>query len=435
MRRLIGTALIIGFAITWRPEAAAGQYSWSSFSFSAGIGFGVGLSYTTVDPWYQPAYDDLCWTYSYYDSYAYPCRRSYYDVGYSYDYGYYDHYHSRRFVSLSYGYVPSHFYYPSYWGYGWGYPYWGGSGRLSFGNLYAYNWFGYGNHRGGVYPGYRYGDYAYYNNRGPNTWVTPRSAVAGRRGAGGRAINGTGYKEFPRPNSAGRVATSRAGSASAGANAATRGGVSATPPRSAQRTATARRAAAPSTRSSASRAVGGRATGARPTASRARPSDAIRGRTDGRSSVSRSRPPVARAAPSRGATPSARTAPSTRRSSDSRPSSSSRSNLVDPNSATPAAPSRPSARPGARSASPSTRSATPDRSRTAPSRARPAPSSSARRAPSRPSPGLGAARSARPPTRSARPSASPREGLNNPHLGRNAIGCGSKIRFEDLSER
>ena len=28
-----------------------------------------------------------------------------------------------------------------------------------------------------------------------------------------------------------------------------------------------------------------------------------------------------------------------------------------------------------------------------------------------------------------------REGLNNPHLGRNAIGCGSKIRFEDLSER
>ncbi len=29
----------------------------------------------------------------------------------------------------------------------------------------------------------------------------------------------------------------------------------------------------------------------------------------------------------------------------------------------------------------------------------------------------------------------PKEGLNNPHLGRNAIGCGSKIRFEDLSER
>ena len=30
---------------------------------------------------------------------------------------------------------------------------------------------------------------------------------------------------------------------------------------------------------------------------------------------------------------------------------------------------------------------------------------------------------------------SSKEGLNNPHLGRNAIGCGSKIRFEDLSER
>ena len=28
-----------------------------------------------------------------------------------------------------------------------------------------------------------------------------------------------------------------------------------------------------------------------------------------------------------------------------------------------------------------------------------------------------------------------REGLNNPHLGRNAIGCGLKIRFEGLSER
>ena len=28
-----------------------------------------------------------------------------------------------------------------------------------------------------------------------------------------------------------------------------------------------------------------------------------------------------------------------------------------------------------------------------------------------------------------------KEGLNNPHLGRNAMGCGSKIRFEDLSER
>ena len=34
-----------------------------------------------------------------------------------------------------------------------------------------------------------------------------------------------------------------------------------------------------------------------------------------------------------------------------------------------------------------------------------------------------------------RAATSAREGLNNPHLGRNAIGCGSKIRFEDLSER
>ena len=37
--------------------------------------------------------------------------------------------------------------------------------------------------------------------------------------------------------------------------------------------------------------------------------------------------------------------------------------------------------------------------------------------------------------RRVRRTAGPKEGLNNPHLGRNAIGCGSKIRFEDLSER
>ena len=37
--------------------------------------------------------------------------------------------------------------------------------------------------------------------------------------------------------------------------------------------------------------------------------------------------------------------------------------------------------------------------------------------------------------RPAAPQSRAREGLNNPHLGRNAIGCGSKIRFEDLSER
>ena len=37
--------------------------------------------------------------------------------------------------------------------------------------------------------------------------------------------------------------------------------------------------------------------------------------------------------------------------------------------------------------------------------------------------------------RAGRAKMTPREGLNNPHLGRNVIGCGSKIRFEDLSER
>ncbi len=49
--KLMRTAFLIGLAVTWRPDAAAGQYSWSGFSVSLGFGtggagFGLGASYT-----------------------------------------------------------------------------------------------------------------------------------------------------------------------------------------------------------------------------------------------------------------------------------------------------------------------------------------------------------------------------------------------------
>ena len=59
MAKLMRTAFLIGLAVTWRPDAAAGQYSWSTFSVSAGLGtggFGVGASYAAVDPWYDSYY-------------------------------------------------------------------------------------------------------------------------------------------------------------------------------------------------------------------------------------------------------------------------------------------------------------------------------------------------------------------------------------------
>ena len=76
MRRLIGTALTLGFALVWRPDAAAGQYSWSNFSFSLGVGthgvgLGVGLSYSSVGCWYDIEYHDPCWDYTYYDWYSF----------------------------------------------------------------------------------------------------------------------------------------------------------------------------------------------------------------------------------------------------------------------------------------------------------------------------------------------------------------------------
>ena len=91
MAKLMRTALLIGLAVTWRPDAAAGQYSWSGFSVSLGLGgfgFGVGTSYAAVDPWYDVYYDDPCWDYDYYDLYWYDCpfefRRIHRRRGYSY---------------------------------------------------------------------------------------------------------------------------------------------------------------------------------------------------------------------------------------------------------------------------------------------------------------------------------------------------------------
>ena len=76
VRKLVATALILGFALVCRPDAAAGQYSWSNFSFSLGVGthgvgLGVGLSYSSVGSWYDIEYHDPCWDYTYYDWYSF----------------------------------------------------------------------------------------------------------------------------------------------------------------------------------------------------------------------------------------------------------------------------------------------------------------------------------------------------------------------------
>ena len=81
MAKLMRTAFLIGLAVTWRPDAAAGQYSWSHFSVSLGLGtgagFGVGAFYTAVEPWYDFYYEDPCWDYAYYELYWYECPLQY----------------------------------------------------------------------------------------------------------------------------------------------------------------------------------------------------------------------------------------------------------------------------------------------------------------------------------------------------------------------
>ena len=63
--KLMRTAFLIGLVATWRPGAAAAQYSWSNLSVSVGLGtgsarLGIGASYTAVDPLYDVYFDDPC---------------------------------------------------------------------------------------------------------------------------------------------------------------------------------------------------------------------------------------------------------------------------------------------------------------------------------------------------------------------------------------
>lgn len=121
MAKLMRTALLIGLAVTWRPDAAAGQYSWSGFSVSFGLGIGsagIGVGASYVDPWYSPHYPDPCWDYAYYEIYWYECPMG------SYRWPSYRPYYSSHFsISLSlglryrsgyYGYGPYRPHYPVY---------------------------------------------------------------------------------------------------------------------------------------------------------------------------------------------------------------------------------------------------------------------------------------------------------------------------------
>ena len=115
--KLMRTALLIGLAVTWRPDAAAGQYSWSGFSVSFGLGIGVvGVGASYVDPWYSPHYPDPCWDYAYYEIYWYECPMG------SYRWPSYRPYYSSHFsISLSFGFGYRSGYYPyrsGYYGYG-----------------------------------------------------------------------------------------------------------------------------------------------------------------------------------------------------------------------------------------------------------------------------------------------------------------------------
>ncbi len=134
MAKLMRTAFLIGLAVTWRPDAAAGQYSWSTFSVSAGLGtggFGVGASYAAVDPWYDSYYADPCWDYAYYELYWYECpvglhrypsRQSYYRpygyYGYPNRYSSHSHFSIGLSVNFGFGYRTGYYgYQPVYYGY------------------------------------------------------------------------------------------------------------------------------------------------------------------------------------------------------------------------------------------------------------------------------------------------------------------------------
>ena len=147
--KLMRTAFLIGLAATWRPGAAAAQYSWSNLSVSVGLGtgsarLGIGASYTAVDPLYDVYFEDPCWDYAYYEWYRHACHPGYdrihvrhnYSVvsvnpyyrprrrHYYWPYGYssYTHFSLSFGVNYGYGYAP---FYPAYGYPGYGYPAYG----------------------------------------------------------------------------------------------------------------------------------------------------------------------------------------------------------------------------------------------------------------------------------------------------------------------
>ena len=234
--KLMRTAFLIGLAATWRPDAAAGQYSWSNFSVSVGLGterarLGIGVSYTAVDPLYDFYFEDPCRDYDYYYWYRHTChrgydrihirqnysvvsvnphhrprRRSYYwphgyssythfslSFGLNFGYGYPSAYYGSRYYTPfypNYGY-PTHGYaaygYPAYGYPGYGYPAYGYRGY----GYPAYSYPSYG------YPAYSYPAYGvvrYGGNRRASAVIRPAPAYRGSARVG----SSPSYKESPR---------------------------------------------------------------------------------------------------------------------------------------------------------------------------------------------------------------------------------------------
>ena len=221
MAKLIRTAFLIGLAVTWHPDAAAGQYSWSNFSVSMGFGtggagFGVGASYAAVDPFYDVYYEDPCWDYAYYESYRHACSRGYdgihirqnYSVvflnryrrpgwpSYYSPYGYYG-YPSHTHFSVSFG---------LNFGYGYPFPFYGSHYYTPVYSAYGYPAYGYGH---GFGYGYGYGYPAYGvvrfgGSRNASMVIRPAPAYRGSPLVRSSPV----YKESPQPGGRNTLAAS-----------------------------------------------------------------------------------------------------------------------------------------------------------------------------------------------------------------------------------
>jgi hypothetical protein len=148
--KLMRTAFVIGLAATWRPGAAAAQYSWSNLSVSVGLGtrsarLGIGASYTALDPLYDIYFEDPCWDYAYYEWYRHACHPGYDRIHV---------HHNYSVVSVNPYYRPRWRHY--YWPYGYSsYTHF----SLSFGVNYGYSYTPFYPAYG--YPGYGYAAYGY----------------------------------------------------------------------------------------------------------------------------------------------------------------------------------------------------------------------------------------------------------------------------------